>query len=123
MKSATDPVADVRKPRHASQMEPQDSIKPPRPGGVGCAWTMLAVNVVIIGLLTASMVQGPYSNREQELWYRYGSLGFFIAGAALPAVALFAVRRSRSVVVASTAWMLAMLLGFVWFGAMSSGGV
>ena len=84
---------------------------------------MLAVNVVIIGLLTASMVQGPYSNREQELLYRYGSLGFFIAGAALPAVALFAVRRSRSVVVASTAWMLAMLLGFVWFGAMSSGGV
>ncbi|WP_207793833.1 hypothetical protein, partial [Polymorphobacter multimanifer] len=116
-------VADVRKNGHVAQMEPRDSIEQKHVGGVGCAWTMLAVNVAIIGLLTASMVQGPYSSPEQELWYRYGSLGFLIAGVGLPAFVLVAIRRSRSVVVSATAWMVAILLAFVWYGAMSSGGV
>jgi len=91
--------------------------------GIGCAWTLLGVNAVLMGLLAASFVRGPYSSSEQELWYRYGSLGFFLAGAALPAIALFAARRSRWVVIASTLWMLTVLLGFAWFAMMSGGGV
>jgi len=91
--------------------------------GIGCAWTLLGVNAVLMGLLAASFVRGPYSSSEQELWYRYGSLGFFLAGAALPAIALFAAGRSRWIVIASTLWMLTVLLGFAWFAMMSGGGV
>jgi hypothetical protein len=94
-----------------------------RRGGIGCAWALLGVNTLLIGLLTASMVQGPYSSTEQELWYRYGSLSFFLAGAVLPAIALFAFRLSRALIVVSTAWMAIILLAFVVFGMMSSGGV
>ena len=93
-----------------------------RPPG-GCAVAMLAINTALIGLLTASMTQGPYSSHEQEIWYRYGSLGFFVAGSVLPAIALFAGRRSRWVTVASIAWMAAILLAFLWYAMMSSGGV
>jgi hypothetical protein len=91
--------------------------------GIGCAWALLGVNAVLMGLLAATFMQGPYSSTEQELWYRYGSLGFFLAGAALPAIALFAGRRSRWVVIASTTWMLTLLLAFAWFAMMSGGGV
>jgi hypothetical protein len=101
----------------------QEAIKRKRVEGIGCAWTLLIVNTLLIGLLTASFVQGPYSSSEQELWYRYGSLGFFSAGAALPAIALFAARRLRWVVIASTVWMLMVLVGFAWFAMMSGGGV
>jgi hypothetical protein len=90
---------------------------------IGCAWALLAVNAVLMALCAASFVQGPYSSREQELWYRYGSLGFLLAGAALPAIALFAGRRSRWVVIVSTAWMFAVLLAFAWFVMMSGGGM
>jgi hypothetical protein len=76
-----------------------------------------------MGLLAASFGQGPYSSAEQELWYRYGSLSFFLAGAVLPATALFAARRFPWVIVATTAWMFGLLLAFVWFALMSSGGV
>jgi hypothetical protein len=101
----------------------QDPIEQDQFSRVGCAWAMLVINVVVIGLLTASMVQGPYSSREQELWYRYGSIGFFIAGVILPTVMLFTIRRSRSVLSFATVWMFASLVGFMWFVAMSSGGV
>jgi hypothetical protein len=104
-------------------MEPTNPIEQGRAENVGDAWTMLVVNVVLIGFLTASMVQGPYSSREQEVWYRFGSLGFFTAGVVLPAAGLFAIRRSRLVIAALNTWMLAVLLAFLWFGAMSSGGV
>src|SRR5437764_11800704 len=96
-------------------------VAPPKAGdqnrveGIGCAWALLGINAVLMGVLAASFAQGPYSSSEQELWYRYGSLGFFLAGAALPAIALFAGRRSRCVVIASTAWMLITLLAFAWF--------
>ena len=104
-------------------MTPQEAQNQNRVEGIGCAWTLLGVNTVLMGLLTTSFVQGPYSSSEQELWYRYGSLSFFFAGAALPGIALFFGRRSRWVVVASTAWMLLSLLGFAWFAMMSGGGV
>ena len=94
-----------------------------RIGGVGCAWALLGINTVLIGLLTASFVQGPYSSGEQELWYRYGSLGFLLAGVVLPAIGLFTARRQRWVIITSTVWMLITLLSFAWFVMMSSGGV
>ena len=48
---------------------------------------------------------------------------FFVAGVALPAISLFAARSLRWLVVVTTVWMLVSLVGFVWFGMMSSGGV
>jgi hypothetical protein len=102
---------------------PQEEGEQNRVEGFGCAWALFGVNAVLMGLLAAGFVQGPYSSSEQELWYRYGSLGFFLAGAALPAIALFAGRRSRWVVIASTAWMFTLLLAFAWFAMMSGGGV
>jgi hypothetical protein len=102
---------------------PQKADEQNRVEGIGCAWGLLGINAVLIGLLATSFAQGPYSSSEQELWYRYGSLGFFLAGAALPAIALFAARRSRWVVLVSTAWMLTLLLAFAWFAMMSGGGV
>lgn len=104
-------------------MIPEEAGEQSRAEGTGCAWVLLAINTTIIGLLTASFVQGPFSSDEQELWYRYGSLAFFLAGSVVPAIAMFATRRSRMVIVASTAWMLITLLAFVWFAMMSSGGV
>jgi hypothetical protein len=116
------PIADIADLRQSADVT--EKIGPTnRIEGIGCAWALLGINTVLIGLLTASFVQGPYSTNEQELWYRYGSLGFFMAGVVLPAIVLFSVRRSRWLVIASTAWMLLALLGFVWFGMMSSGGV
>jgi hypothetical protein len=90
---------------------------------MGCALAMLGVNTVLIGLATVSFTQGPYSSREQEFWYRYGSLAFFVAGSILPGIALFADRRSRVVIGASIAWMAATFLAFVRYAMMSSGGV
>lgn len=117
------PVADDRKITHVAQMEARSSIEQDRAGNVGDAWTMLVVNVIFIGFLATSMVQGPYSSHEQEVWYRYGSICFFIAGVIFPAVVLFVMRQSRLIVVSANVWMFAILLGFVLFGAMSSGGV
>jgi protein-S-isoprenylcysteine O-methyltransferase Ste14 len=101
----------------------RETVEQNRVEGIGCAWALLVVNTALMGLFAVSFVKGPYSSSEQELWYRYGSLSFFLAGAALPAIALFAARRSRWVVIASTVWMLTVLLGFAWFAMMSGGGV
>jgi hypothetical protein len=91
--------------------------------GMGSALAILGTNTVLIGLATASFARGPYSSHEQELWYRYGSLAFFVCGAVLPAIALFADRRSRVVIGASIVWMAATFLAFVWYAMMSGGGV
>lgn len=91
--------------------------------GIGCSWVLLGLNTVLMGLLAATLARGPYSSDQQELWYRYGSLGLFIAGAALPAITLIAGRRSFRVVAAATAWMLLTLLAFAWFAFNSGGGV
>lgn len=89
----------------------------------GCALTILAVNTALIGLAAATFMQGPYSSDEQERWYWYGSLGFFMTGVVAPAVALFAGRRSRTVVGASIVWMAITLLAFIYYVMMSGGGV
>ena len=91
--------------------------------GFGCAVALLGVNAMLMGLLALSFVQGPYSSLEQELWYRYGSLGFVLLGVVLPASSLFAARRFPWIIVASSVWMLVALIGFVWFAMMSGGGV
>ena len=117
------PIADIRGLGQSGLVRPQEAGEQKRVEGLGCAWALLGVNAVLMGLLAASFVQGPFSSREQELWYRYGSLCFLLAGAAVPAIALFAGRRSRWVVIACTAWMLALLLAFAWFVMMSGGGI
>ena len=104
-------------------MTPQEASQPNRVEGLGCAWALLGVNAVLMGLLAVSFAQGPYSSDEQELWYRYGSLSLFLAGAALPAIALFVARRSRRAVLICTAWMLALLIVGGWYAMMSGGGV
>ena len=104
-------------------MTPNEAGERKRADGIGCAGLLLGVNALLMGLLAVSFGQGPYSSAEQELWYRYGSLSFFVAGAVLPAIVLIAFRRSRWVVGASSAWMLAVLFACVWFAMMSSGGV
>ncbi|WP_129586235.1 hypothetical protein [Sphingomonas montana] len=114
---------DIRKPRHVASMEPHHPIEQERPRNAGDVWAMLIANVVIIEFLTAGMARGPYSSREQELWYRYGSLGFLFTGVIIPAATMLAIRQSRFVVAFLNAWMFAILLGFMWFVAMSSGGV
>jgi hypothetical protein len=92
--------------------------------GVGCAWIAFALNLGIIGLFAFSFSQGPYSSSEQELWYRYGSLGFFVAGAILPAIVLArSRRRSTHATVALIAWMVAVLVAFIIYAALSGGGV
>jgi hypothetical protein len=63
---------------------PQGTDEQIRVESIGCAWALLSVNALLMGLLAASFVQGPYSSGEQELWYRYGSLGFFLAWLLCP---------------------------------------
>jgi hypothetical protein len=95
-----------------------------KPGGAGCVLSMIVVNALILGAFALSFAQGPYSSREQELWYRYGSIGFVLLGAILPALALvLGIDRSRAATTALTAWMVATLLAFTFYALLSSGGV
>jgi hypothetical protein len=85
---------------------------------------MVIVNALLIGLIAVAFAEGPYSSRGQELWYRYGSLGFLLAGAILPAVALaLGARRSVGLTVGLTVWMLAVLLACLGYASISGGGV
>lgn len=85
--------------------------------------TMLVISALVIGMAVAAFVQGPYSNREQELWYRYGSLGFLVAGVILPAITLYKFRRTRHVLASIVVWLAVILPGFIWYLMLSSGGV
>lgn len=90
--------------------------------GFGCTVSMIGLNILLMGLLASSFARGPYSSWGQELWYRYGSLGFLLFGAILPAVALIlGAGRSRSLTIALTVWMLGALF-FCSAYALSSGG-
>ena len=85
---------------------------------------MLAVNTLLIGLLASSFSQGPYSSHGQEVWYRYGSIGFLLVGAVLPGAALiFGARRSLIASALLIVWMLATLGAAFWYAIMSGGGV
>jgi hypothetical protein len=83
---------------------------------------VIGLNTVLMGLMASSFAIGPYSSWAQELWYRYGSLGFLLCGAILPALALaLGARRSRTATNALTVWMIVAL--FLCFGyAFRSGG-
>lgn len=86
--------------------------------------TLLAVNTLLIGLLAFSFAQGPYSSHRQEVWYRYGSLGFLLGGVALPTIALlFGAARSRRAVTLLIRWMTAAFLTCFAYACLSTGGV
>lgn len=85
---------------------------------------VLAINAVLIGLLAFSFSHGPYSSQEQELWYRYGSIVFLVAGVILPAIALcFGAMRFQWAVIALTVWMIAVLAAALIYAFFSGGGV
>jgi hypothetical protein len=68
---------------------------------------MPAFNALIIGVVAMAVSSGPYSSRQQELWYRYGSLALLTGGAVLPALALlFGAYRSRQLTGALVAWSM-----------------
>ena len=90
---------------------------------LGCAWTLLGFNTLLLGFAAASFMQGPYSSHEQELWYRYGSFAFLVAGSILPGIVLFAARSSRIFVISSIVVMTVILFAFVNYAMLSGGGV
>ncbi|MCE7795381.1 hypothetical protein LWE61_02290 [Sphingobium sufflavum] len=95
-----------------------------KPGGIGCVYVMLGINAILIGLLAFSFSHGPYSSREQELWYRYGPLGFLLAGVILPTIAFrFGVLRSQRAVVGLLIWMIATLMACLIYALFSGGGI
>lgn len=104
-------------------MTPQKVDTQNRVEGIGCSWALVGLNGVLMGMFAVSFVRGPFSSSGQEFWYRYGSLAFFAGGVVLPAIILFAARRSRLAVIAVTVWMLTVLLAFAWFATNSGGGV
>lgn len=90
----------------------------------GCAWLLLGLNALLIGITAFSFSQGPYSSDEQELWYRYGSLSFLLGGVIVPAIALLAFARKSAVAVSVlTAWMAAAFFAFLIYVFYSGGGV
>ena len=85
-----------------------------------CMWLAFCISAPILSLTAFSLTQGPYSSPEQELWYRYGSLGFLLCGAVLPAVALLlGARRSRAATISLTAWMAATMFVFFYYACHS----
>jgi len=90
----------------------------------GCVWSILSINTLIIGLFALAFIEGPYSSSEQELWYRYGSLGFLLGGAILPGIALLAgIRKSAWASAILVVWMVAVLFAFLFYAALSGGGM
>jgi hypothetical protein len=85
---------------------------------------MLGINALFIGVAALSFSRGPYSSAEQELWYRYGSLGFLLIGAIIPGLALLlGARRFGWATAILTTWMLAAFLAFLVYAFYSGGGV
>ena len=92
--------------------------------GAGCAVAMAALNCLLMGFVASGFAFGPYSSWEQEVWYRYGSIGFLLCGAILPAVALaLGARRFEGANIALTLWMILALCAFLTYGFLSGGGV
>ncbi len=91
--------------------------------GLGCAGAIAGFNFLLMGLVALSFSQGPYSSFEQELWYRYRSIGLLFAGAILPALVLWLGRRSPIAVGGATVWMFLTFWVFVAYVIYSGGGV
>ncbi|HEX8124597.1 MAG TPA: hypothetical protein VF548_03360 [Allosphingosinicella sp.] len=85
---------------------------------------MVSFNALVMGVVALGFASGPYSSFGQELWYRYGSLGFLTGGALLPALALiFAPRRLPWMVSTIIAWTVMAFLGFAYYALMAGGGM
>ena len=92
--------------------------------GLGCAVVALGINALLMGLVAISFAQGPYSSPQQEIWYRYGSIGLLLCGAILPAIALLlGARRSYLATNLLTVWMIAALVAWLVYVFNSGGGV
>jgi hypothetical protein len=90
----------------------------------GCAFALIAFNLLVMGLVAFSFTQGPYSSDVQEYWYRYGSLGFMFVGAILPGILLKLYGRQCAFTnQAVVAWELIALLAFFSYLFLSGGGV
>jgi predicted membrane channel-forming protein YqfA (hemolysin III family) len=77
-----------------------------------------------MGLTALSFSRGPYSSWEQELGYRYYSIGFLLAGAVLPAIALLSVaRRWAWTSAVLVVWMIAVFAVFLRYIMGAGGGV
>ena len=86
--------------------------------------TLVTINAVVMGLLALSMVRGPFSSFQQELWYRYGSLTFFFLGVVLPVLAIVFFRaKVRRFAVVSNVWLVAIMIGFFGYLMSFGGGV
>jgi hypothetical protein len=96
-----------------------------RDPGIGCLWTILGLNMLLMGLFALSSIWGPYSTTEQEFWYRWVPLGFLLAGAVLPGIGLAVARKpiGPGAISAAIIWLLIALVAFTGFAMMSGGGV
>lgn len=107
-----------------SGREPGDGRHVVQGGGIGCVIALIALNALLMGLLVSAFAFGQYSSVGQEIWYRYGSLGFLFGGAIMPAVALaLGARRSPVFMLILMPWMLVALFAFCVYAMMSGGGV
>lgn len=107
-----------------SPREPSDGRHVVRDGGIGCVIALIALNALLMGLLVSAFAFGQYSSVGQEIWYRYGSLGFLFGGAILPAVALaLGARRSQAFMRVLISWMLVALFACCVYAMTSGGGV
>ena len=85
---------------------------------------LLGINIVVMGLFTLLFVQGPFSSFEQEVWYRYGSIGFFLIGAAIPLCAvIFARSYVRRHSLATNITLSATTITYLGYLLFSGGGV
>ena len=92
--------------------------------GFGCAVTLIAFNILLMGLIALFFSQLPYSSDVQEYWYRYASVGFLLFGAALPAIVLKLYgRRSAFANQAVVVWGLIALVAFLVYVLNSGGGI
>ncbi|HEX7694373.1 MAG TPA: hypothetical protein VF409_07775 [Sphingomonas sp.] len=92
--------------------------------GIGCVIALIALNALVMGFLVLGFAFGSYSSFGQEVWYRYGSLGFLICGAILPAAVLvLRARRSPGMMLLMISWLFFTLVACVAYAMMSGGGV
>lgn len=92
--------------------------------GFGCSIALACLNAAAMSLLALSFMRGPYSSEAQEIWYRYGSLGFLLLGAVIPAATLLLWPRRHPILMSvTTGWMIAVWVPFIGYALMSGGGL
>ena len=92
--------------------------------GLGCAGTLAAFNLIVMGSIAYIFSMMPYFNAGQERWYRGGSLAFLFLGALVPICWLVLIRRGHwGNAKAIAAWTFAALLAFMAYVLLSGGGI